>query len=172
MGRLQELLAMLGERRVGFRIDETMRGTHRFVRDFPAGKVGAGTELPLAFRATWGHPRVWEYFNPAGEAFLRSPLEGRITAGGLCLEAPLAGTLELRYLQDATVRYRFEFEARGQLWRYQGEKRDIRPWNLHRTHTTCYGTISEAQTGEPLSDSVTYFDLKQLPRFLLSLRPA
>ena len=169
MGRFKDLVGMLAERRVGFSIEEEMRGTHRFLRDFPPGQVSAGTELPFGFSASWGHRALGRYLRP-GTDFLRADLQGRVSAGGLCEDAPMHGSLELRYLQDATVRYTFEFEAHGQQMRYEGEKREIRPWNLHRTHTTCYGTITEVATGELLSDSVVHFELGRLPQFLSSFR--
>lgn len=193
---------------IGFTMEERMHGTHRFLRDFSPGEVRAGTELPLALVARWGHPRAARYLNPLGGDFMRADLEGEISAGGLCEAAPVKGELELRYLKDSTVRYRFEFAAAGRRWRYEGEKSGIRPWNLHRTHTTCRGRIVEIVAappalglpregegvveegangrsrapdsgrscrdqqldGEPLSESVVYFDLAQLPRFLASLR--
>jgi hypothetical protein len=170
MGRWQDLLTMLGERRVGFRVDERMSGTHRFLTDYEPGKVSAGTELPLAFSATWGHPRLEQFLNPLGPEFCFNVMEGRVTAGGLCMEAPMKGTLELRYFKDASIRYTFEFAAHDSRFRYVGEKRNLRPWNLHRTHTTCYGTITDLATGEVLSDSVVYFDLKLLPSLAASLR--
>jgi len=172
MGRIQEMAAMLADGRVGFCVQEKMKGTHRFLRDFPPGKVGAGTELPFVFEASWGHPRLNQYLRPGGTDFLRASMEGTVTAGGLCLDAPLRGALELRYFSDATVRYEFEFEAHSRLMRYVGQKREIRPWNLHRSHTTCYGSVTEQQSDAagPLSDSVVYFDLGLLPRFLTSFR--
>jgi hypothetical protein len=154
---------------IGFTMEERMRGTHRFLRDLPP-EVRAGAELPLLFVARWGHPRAAAYLNPLGGDFMRADLEGEITAGGLCDAAPMKGELELRYLKDATVRYRFEFVASGRRWRYEGEKSGLRPWNLHRTHTTCRGRIVDQQNGEPLSESVVHFDLAELPRFLASLR--
>jgi len=75
---------------------------------------------------------------------------------------------------DALLRYRFEFDAGAgggpRRCRYLGEKRGLRPWNLHRTHTICYGEISDVATGEVISDSVVRFDLRELPAFLASLR--
>jgi len=170
MGRWQDLIRMVAERRMGFLIDETMKGTHRYLQDFPAGSVSKGTELPLSFEATWGHPRLERFFNPLSGDFLFSVLEGTVTAGGLTGEAPIKGTLELRYFRDATIRYTFDFDAQDRSFRYVGVKRDIRPWNLHRTHTTCYGTITDQATGEVLSESVVYFDLGRLFSLVSSLR--
>jgi hypothetical protein len=170
MGRFSDLVGMLARRRVGFRIEEKMKGTHRFLRNFAPGNVKAGVELPFAFSARWGNQRLPSYLRPGSGDFLRAEMEGSVTAGGLCLDAPLSGALELRYFKDATVRYEFEFEAHGIRMRYEGEKRGIRPWNLHRSHTTCYGTVTEVESNEPLSDSVVYFELGALPGFLASLR--
>lgn len=170
MGRWQELLSMLNERRLGFRIDEQLQGTHRFVRDFEPAGVTAGTELPLSFSATWGHPHLSRFVNPLGDDFLFNLMEGTVTAGGLCDGADMKGTLELRYLKDASIRYTFEFSAHDHPYRYVGEKRDIRPWNLHRTHTTCYGAITDLDTSEVLSESVVHFELSQLLKFFSSWR--
>jgi hypothetical protein len=170
MSLLPEGLRRLLVGGVGFSIEEQLRGTHRFTRDLVVTHTTAGAERPLSFTARWGHHRAKDYLAPTSSEFLCAELEGEITAGGLCERAPIVGTLELRYLKDATVRYRFEFAAQDRLWRYAGEKRGIRPWNLHRSHTTCYGRITEAGSGEVLSESVVYFELSQLPRFLSSLR--
>ena len=170
MGRLKDLMGMLAERRVGFRINEEMKGTHRFLRDYPPGRVAAGAELPFSFSVTWGHRELGRYLRPGSREFLCASMDGLVTAGGLCLEAPLHGTLELRYFRDATIHYAFEFEAQGRRMRYDGEKRGIRPWNLHRSHTTCFGTVTEAATAEPLSDAVVHFDLGRLLPFVTGLR--
>jgi hypothetical protein len=172
MRRWHELYQMLTERRIGFRIDEVMRGTHRYLRDFLPGDVPAGAEFPLEFFVTWGNPHLEKFLNPFSGDFFFSDLEGTLSAGGLCLEAPVKGSFELNYFKDATLRYCFEFTAYDRLYRYLGEKRGIRPWNLQRTHTTCYGTITDVLSGEILSESVVYFDLPQLPSFLASLRLA
>jgi hypothetical protein len=170
MSLLPEGLRRLLGGDAGFSIEEQMSGTHRFRHDLAVTQTTAGAERPLSFTARWGHRHAKDYLTPTSHEFLCADLEGEITAGGLCERAPIIGTLELRYLKDATVRYRFEFTAHDQRWRYDGEKREIRPWNLHRSHTTCYGTITEVSSGEVLSESVVYFELSQLPRFLASLR--
>ena len=170
MGRLKDLVGMLAERRLGFRADESMRGTHTFIRDFPDGDVTAGTTLPFRFRVTWGNPHLERFLNPLSGDFLFTLLEGKVTAGGLTGEAPVKGTLELRYFSNASIRYTFEFEAQGRFFRYVGQKTEIRPWNLHRTHTTCRGTLTDMSTDEVISESVVTFKLGHLPRFLASFR--
>lgn len=164
--------SMLKERRLGFVAEETMKGTHRFLRDFPEGNVRAGEVLPFFFKVRWGHPHLVRFFNPVGGDFMTARLEGHVAAAGLTGEAPLHGTLELRYVQDSSLRYRFEFEAHDRRFFFEGEKRNIRPWNLHITHTLCRGTLVDLKDGQPLSDVEVRFDLHHLPRFLASFRLA
>jgi hypothetical protein len=162
---------MLRERRLGFSMKEEMEGVHRFVRPYPPAQIEEGAERPFLMRLTWGTRHLSRFLAPHRGEFLRAPMSGSVTAGGLCVEAPLEGALELRYLQDATIRYTFSFEASdGQRMRFDGEKRGIRPWNLHRTHTLCYGSVMYIESGEVLSDVVVRFALSQLPRFLTSMR--
>jgi len=172
MSRFLERLRSLGERGVGFQMEERMAGTHRYRRDHPAGGVRAGEEHPIELRARWGHPRLAGFLSPRSGEFLTAELEGALDAGGLCRGAAVAGTLELRYFTDASIRYRFEFlGGDGLSYRFSGEKRGIRPWNLHRTHTICRGTIESADR-EILSEVTLHFDLGELPAFLRSFRLA
>ena len=170
MGQWQDFFKKWVNRDIGFRMTEEMSGTHRYSRDYAPGNVDAGVELPLEVKITWGSPKMEEFLNPSHGRFLCADLEGSISAGGLCTQAPIKGTLELRYFKDATLRYCFYFLAHERQFRYLGEKREIRPWNVHRTHTTCYGTITEVASNEILSESVIYFNLQDLPRFLGSFR--
>jgi hypothetical protein len=89
--------------------------------------------------------------------------------GGLCDWAPCKGTLSLEYGKQR-IRYRFDFEAGGKLYRFSGDKVNIRPWNLGTSHTTCFGTLVELDSGRLVSTSVTEFRLRDLPGFLTSLR--
>jgi hypothetical protein len=170
MGRWYDLQRMITERRLGFRMSETMKGTHTFCRDWSAGGVQAGATLPLEFTVTWGADHLEQFLNPLHEQFMQTALQGAVHAGGLGDGMALEGTLWLGYLERAAIRYEFQFTAHGRTWRYVGEKREIRPWNLHRTHTTCYGTVTEVESNLRLSDSIVYFDLKTLPAFLASWR--
>ena len=167
MGRIDEFLSMILEKRVGFKADEIMSGTHHFV-----GGAGPEGESPMEFRVTWGHPRLDHFLSPLREDFLVSDLAGTVTVGGLCINAPCRGRLEMRYLQEAKLRYVFDFEHDGKQYHYVGEKRDLRPWNLHRTHTTCYGRLVEVGSGKLVSESVTHFRLCTAPAFVASFRLA
>ncbi len=160
------LKKMLRERRIGFAMDEVMSGTHRFVEG--AGPAG---ERPMSFRVTWGTRRLWPYLNPRDANFMSNFLEGTVTVDGLVEDAPCRGRLDLLYFSDAKIRYTFDFkDAAGRPYRYIGEKVNIRPWNLHRTHATCYGTITDLESGKDISKSVLYFRWNTLPSFLASLR--
>ena len=157
---------MLIDRRVGFMMDEVMSGTHRFI-----GNAGPPGEHPMEFRVTWGNRRLERFFNPLSSEFLSNFLHGTVTVGGLADGASCSGKLDLLYFSEAKIRYTFTFEDdRGRELRYVGEKIRIRPWNLHRTHTTCYGTITDATTGSVVSRSTLYFRLYTIPTFVLSFR--
>ena len=160
-------------RRLGFRMNETMRGTHRLVKDYETRDgniIPAGSELPFEFSCKWGHPNLVDYFNPLGNDFCSALLTGTVTIGGVCEAASMRGSLEFRYLTESLIRYAFDFEVDGRPYAFVGEKRDIRPWNLHRTHTTCFGTVTDVEDGTKLCDAVVHFDLKELPTFAGSLR--
>jgi hypothetical protein len=166
MSRIADLVGMLMERRVGFLADEIMSGTHRFIGD--AGPPG---EHPMRFKVTWGSRRLERFLNPLGDGFMTSDLDGTVTVGGLVDEAPCRGRLDLLYFSEAKIRYSFTFgDVCGRAYGYVGEKVDIRPWNLHRTHTTCYGTITRGDTGGVISRSTLHFRFLTLPAFLLSFR--
>ncbi len=150
----------------GFSMDEIMTGTHEFA-------PGAGPEgtLPFEFRVRWGTADMGTFLNPFGGAFMVNDMEGTVTVGGLCEDVPCAGTLELRYFKDQKIRYSFDFEADGATYRYVGEKVNILPWNLPTSHTTCFGTLTDA-SGQLLSRSLTFFRLRTAPAFLASFKLA
>ena len=165
MGRKEDMMIMVMEKRLGFKVDEVMSGTHRFAEgEGPAG------EFPMEFHVTWGNKHLHRFMFPLDPDFMTSDLEGTVTVGGLCQDAPCSGKLELRYFTEGKIRYIFDFEHDGKRYHFVGEKRDIRPWNLHRTHTTCYGTLTEADTGKVVSESVTYFKLSTALPFVKSVR--
>lgn len=167
MGRLHDLKEMIAEKRLGFAMEEIMTGTH----EFEPGQGEPGQKF-MEFRGAWGPKHITEFLNPLGDKFFYNDLQGTVTIAGLCENVPMAGSLELLYFTEAKIRYTFTFEVNGLDYLYIGEKVDIRPWNLHRTHTTCYGTLSERDTGRIVSKSITYFRLASAPKFLLSLRLA
>lgn len=167
MSAIAAIRHAIEERRIGFRIDETMSGDHAFEPGF-----GDGARRPMEFRVTWGTDCLGQWLNPRGPDFMRSPLAGRVTVEGLCIDAPCEGTLELRYFTEQKIRYTFTFTVKGERYRYVGEKRDLRPWNLHVSHTTCYGELRRTSDDELVSRSVTHFRLHTIPAFLWSLRLA
>ncbi|HPQ68479.1 MAG TPA: hypothetical protein PKW95_05090 [bacterium] len=165
MGRFEQLQEMLRQKRFGFRLDEVMTGTHRFEPGY--GEPG---DRFMEYRVTWGPRNVGEFLNPLGGKFMYNDLEGFVDIEGLCRNTPVLGSLELHYFTEAKIRYSFTFEVNGTDYQYIGEKIDLRPWNLHRTHTTCHGTLFIESTGEIVSRSVTHFRWHTLPGFLASIR--
>ncbi|HSA58907.1 MAG TPA: hypothetical protein VLJ37_04410 [bacterium] len=151
--------------RLGFRIVETMTGSH----EFEEGRGPKGSH-PFSFEGRWGTSDLSEWLKPSSGKFLVADLEGTVTAGGLCRNAPIKGRVELRYFKDRKIRYVFEFRVNGKAYRFVGEKVNIRPWNLPVSHTTCYGVLTEKTTGRLVSRSVTHFRLRTIPAFLGSLR--
>lgn len=162
-----DAIKMLSEGRIGFTINEVMSGIHNFI-DGPDRNV----DYPLEFRVTWGNRNLLTRFlNPFDKMFMTAPMEGEVTVGGLVENAKCTGRLELRYFTEAKIRYIFDFEDKnGKKYNFIGEKINIKPWNLYWSHTTCYGTLKEADTGKEVSRSITYFRLVTIPAFLWSLK--
>lgn len=165
MGAFGRIGQMIKERRVGFSMDEVMRGHHEFLPGFgPSGR------LPMEIRVAWGPRSVGSFLNPLGDAFLTNDLEGTVSVDFLCRETPCRGKLELKYLSEQSIRYTFDFEVRQKPYQYVGEKVNIWPWNVAVSHTTCFGTLTEVDSGKLVSRSVLFFRLSTLPSFLASLR--
>jgi hypothetical protein len=167
MGRISDFSDMIRERRVGFRMNEVMSGDHEFEPGW-----GPDGRFPFEFRVAWGPKNLGAWLNPWSEQFLTHPLEGTVTVGGLCKKAPCKGTMELRYFRDYKIRYTFDFTVDGTRYHYVGDKVNIKPWNLPVSHTTCFGVLTEAETGRLISRSVTHFRMRTTPAFLLSFRLA
>ena len=169
MRGLEEFRAMIAEGRVGFRIDEAMIGEHEF-----EPKFGSPEKRPMEFRVTWGPRHIFQWANPAHHRFMVSELEGMVTIDGLCHHTPCTGSLELRYLKDHAIRYTFGFKQGSQSYKYIGEKiRNIRLWNLPRSHTTCFGRSDPCRDGRVgLHLSHTLPATESRWRFMASARPA
>ena len=167
MERRDAIKNMIQERRIGFLIDEVMTGTH----EFEPGCGPRGTH-PFEFRIAWGPKRILPWANPQNKEFLTQPLEGKVDIGGLCHDVPCAGTLKLRYFTKRTIRYTFDFQVDGTDYHYVGEKVNILPWNLPTSHTTCFGTVVEVDSGKLISRSVTLFKLNTMLDFVTSFRLA
>jgi len=143
---------------------EVMSGRHEFEPRF--GEPG---KRDMEFRVRWGTDDLVRWLNPLGREFMLNDLHGTVTIDGLCVDTPCSGTLHLRYFNDATLRYTFDFDVSGVPYRYVGEKVHLRPWNLAWSHTTCYGRVVRTDTGELVSTSVTHFRLRTVPGFVASL---
>lgn len=169
-GRIRSFMRMTEERRIGFKMDEIMTGEHEFETGF-----GAPGKKFIEFRATWGPKHISPFLNPLSDSFCVCELDGTVTIEGLCEDAPMKGTLELKYFDEHKLRYTFDFSSNGTDYHFVGEKVDVRLWrfwDLPKTHTICYGELTVADTGELVSKSITHFRLRTMPGFLISCRLA
>lgn len=165
MKRIKESFNMLKEKRLGFLIDETMTGYHRFERlSKPSDKKF------MEFNVSWGPKNIAKWINPQSDSFMTQPLWGTVTIEGLCHKVPCRGKLEIKYFDEHIIRYTFEFRAKKKDYLYIGEKVNIQLWNLPVSHTTCFGRLTEKATGKLVSTSVTYFKFSSMLKFLSSLR--
>jgi hypothetical protein len=151
---------------LGFKMNEIMTGTHHFV-----GNAGPGGEHPLHYNLTWGSKSLFNFLNPFSPEYSLSEARGFVTAGGLADKADCIGTLQLLYFTERKIRYEFTFQGeQGKSYQYLGEKRNLWPWNLYKTHVTCYGTITELDSNTVISESVVYFPYREMLPFLFSFR--
>ncbi len=135
------------------RFDETMAGTvttpageRRF--EF-TGKAGAGSALAML---GWG----------------KFELQGTASLEGAVDDAPLlpGSNLEIGLPLHRHLRYQVHFRDRaGNLYRFFGQK-TVFLLALPRTMTTLQGTLF--QNGAELGPATLRFDLKELPKLLLS----
>lgn len=165
LSKLKTLSQAASAGRLGFRIKETMRGTH----ELQPGH-GASGPRPFEFRLTWGPDNVTQWLDRSSDQFLSQSAEGTISVDGLCERAPCHGVLQMDYFREKKIRYELDFDVNGKGYRYVGEKVNIRPWNLPVSHTTCFGTLIERETGQLVSTSVARFLVSMLPGFAASAR--
>jgi hypothetical protein len=153
---------------LSFTITETMSGLHHFVD--PAR--GDANDRRCWFRLDWGARRAAQ-LNPFGDEFLVFAATGQIFVDGLTdSDVPCRGTIELDYFGRHTITYELDFDVDGEAYHFVGEKLDVNPLSplmLVKTHTTCYGTLTDA-TGVIVSRSVTHFEPRALVPFLTSFR--
>jgi len=161
----REILRRVTSGEFGFRMTEDMSGWHEYL-------PGRGPEgrLPFSFHVVWGVDRVKQCVAHDGGLHFLQSLAGTVTAGGLCDATPCRGTLDLRYFLDQRLVYDFTFVVEETKYRWVGQKVNVRPWNLPVSHTTCFGRLTELETGKLVSTSVTFFHLHTIPKFLGSLR--
>ena len=153
---------------LSFTITETMSGLHHFVDP----ERGDANDRRFYFRLDWGARRPSQ-LNPFGQEFLSFEATGQILVDGLTAgEVPCTGTLELDYFGRHTITYVLDFAVDGESYHFVGEKVDVNPLHplmLVKTHTTCYGTLTDS-TGTIVSRSVTHFEPRTLVPFLTSFR--
>jgi hypothetical protein len=96
-------------------------------------------------------------------------LEGTITAGGLCKNAPCTGQLEVRIMRERELMYYVAFEDdSGRPCTVAGTKK-VSVRHLLRSMTIL--DVSVFQGDDKLGPGEMTFDLKHLPKFMGSFRP-
>lgn len=155
---------MKTQKKYGFYMTEKMVG--HFSRVY--SDWGTDNWVPMKFNATWGTEDISGVMSEEGN--FKFLLTGDITIKGLCRGAPLCGWLFLNYLTDGMLKYTFNFEANHRQLTFVGRKVNINPWNILTSHTTCVGAVY-ALEGSLMGHSVTYFQLRDVLRFLASFRP-
>ena len=153
---------------LGFAVTETMRGVHHFVDPVR----GPAIDRRFHFRIDWGAP-LRTSCNPRSGRFMRYEAEGELFAEGLTKHiVACRGTLAIDYFKEHSIVYELLFEAEGQTLRYEGRKTDVRlsrPLQLIKTHTTCYGSITDG-SGVIISRSVVHFPPETTLSFVRSIR--
>jgi len=151
---------------LGFKTNEIMVGTHHFiVEGMPEG------EFPMYFHISWGNKSLLRWLNPLGGEFLLNKAEGHITVGNLVEKADCYGSLELLYFTERKIRYILDFRDRNERpYRYIGEKINLWPWNLYKTHFICYGQIKDIEQNRIISKSKLYFPYREIASFILSTK--
>ena len=147
---------------MGFSTNEVMSGYHELADE--SGRKH------FEFRVNWGPESLRDWLNPRSDRFMWQRLSGEIIAEGLCGWTPCEGTLSLEYFGPRRIRYSFDFEVEGKVYRYVGDKVGIAIWNLPVSHTTCTGVITELETGRLVSTAVCWFRLRHLPKLMGSVR--
>lgn len=155
----------------GFKFKENMAGYHAFDVLYGSYINEPSVKKFMEFDIVWGPNDIKKWLNPFSKDFMTQPVEGSITIDGLCYDQPCTGTLKLAYHRGEIV-YKLYFTHQGRRFYYEGKKTNIRPWNLHINHTTCVGKIisNNADLEWKISDSVVFFKISQLGRFLRSFR--
>jgi hypothetical protein len=154
---------------IGFTFKETMSGYHLFqVGANNLAQFGQQTSINkhMHFTITWGPNDIFDFL---WRDKLTCPLLGTITIGDMCVNVPCTGTIALHYHQGK-IKYEINFRVNDIPYKFVGQKENIRPWNLHKSHTTLYGTICDVWTPAVLSKAVLLFKLDTLIPFLRSFR--
>ena len=156
----------------GFRVNEKMTGYHIFEPGFDPDSENI-KDIPylMELNITWGPDNFWKWINPFNDEFMKQQLYGTITIDGIDIEIQCKGILEIN-LREGFIRYNILFEHDDVRYNYICEKNNIRPWNLHKTLTTCYGILHfRSFFGDILvSKSKLNFNIKNLPKFIKSFK--
>jgi hypothetical protein len=141
----------------GFKQTETMKGYLRFL-DSPDRERATRFDCEFAVID-------WLAFLQTGE----TRLTGKFTSQDFVLEAPFEGKLFIDPFRSKKLVYEFPFDGpEGKRCVFYGEKR-LEFLRFPQTITTLYSRLS--LDDRVIATGILYFDLFDLPAFLLSLRP-
>ena len=107
---------------------------------------------------------TFDFLHPGGDPFEGDPRY--ILKRNLKRAADMGYT----FYVGPELEYFYFRDDQGTPYRYIGEKVNLRPWNLHKTHTTCYGTIVNLKNNKEVSKSIVYFKFETTPEFMASFR--
>jgi hypothetical protein len=150
---------------IGF--SESMSGTHTFLEGPNAGK-----KLAIRFTIDVKSLPLPEFLNVMNlDTFFVCDIAGTLTAEGLVEKTPAKGRLLMRYFHEQKLHYYLEFEGPdGKQYYFKGEKRNIWPWNIWKTHFRLYSGIYEKETNKMVSEGMLYFLYSDLPKWITTFK--
>jgi len=146
---------------IGFKLSETMEGYHWL----PAI---SDDKYPLVFTANCSTTDIRPFVDPESTRYLKCWLEGKLTAVGICEEAPIMGYVEI-VESLGLLRYEFTFKSHGRSFVLTAEKVNIKPWNFLHTLTTANTTIINDRD-ELVSMGVVFLKLKNILPMIKSFK--
>lgn len=134
-----------------------------------------GNLLEFRFDVGWTTRNLGEWLANLCAGELVCDMEGTVYAERIT-DCPVPienGRMVIDY-SAGYISYEFEFEVGGRCFRYIGEKADIRPMTLPRSHMQCFGEIIELKPWnlcyDHVAQSITYFRWRDVPSFIGSAR--
>lgn len=153
---------------ISFTITENMHGYHHFVDSEYVSVINR----PFHFKINWGAPII-SAINPKSHYFMQYKALGKLFVGGLTSEyVSCRGSLVIDYFKTHKIIYNLKFEAKNETFNYVGKKTSVKlsnPLELIKTHTTCYGKITNTNN-KIISYSVAHFKKEELLPFIRSFK--
>jgi hypothetical protein len=149
----------------GFEFSEGAVGTHRFVE-----RRRDRGEMPFSFSFKASSDEFKWFLHPDSRDFVSMNIEGVLNMDGLAAKAAFKGTIEASLFRRRQIIYDFTFKSSGGTdYRFHGHK-DLSIFQPLKSITTLYGEVMNSRSGKIISTTVTYMDLRDIPRILASIR--